>query len=83
MIRRALSICSTYASLVAEFDEIRRIGQANDYPTSIIDTHWNGFESIHDEAKRRLLTNTRAHWVRQETNVCRDPLRSTDNRLDE
>jgi hypothetical protein len=39
MIRRALSICSTYASLVAEFDEIRRIGQANDYPTSFIDAH--------------------------------------------
>jgi hypothetical protein len=39
MIRRALSICSTYASLVAEFDEIRRIGQANDYPISFIDTH--------------------------------------------
>ena len=39
MIRRALSICSTYASLVAEFDEIRRISQANDYPISFIDTH--------------------------------------------
>ena len=39
MIRRALAICSTYASLVAEFDEIRRICQANDYPTSYVDTH--------------------------------------------
>jgi hypothetical protein len=39
MIRRALSICSTYASLVAEFDEIRRVSQANDYPISFIDTH--------------------------------------------
>ena len=39
MIRRALSICSTYTSLVAEFDEIRRISQANDYPASFIDTH--------------------------------------------
>jgi hypothetical protein len=39
MIRQALSICSTYPSLVTEFDEIRRIGQANDCPASFIDTH--------------------------------------------
>jgi hypothetical protein len=39
MICRALTICSTYTSLAAEFNEIRRIGQANDYPISFIDTH--------------------------------------------
>ena len=39
MIRRALSICSSYMSLTAEFDEVRRIGQANGYPLSFIDTH--------------------------------------------
>ena len=39
MVRRALSICSSYTSLTAEFDEVRRIGQANGYPISFIDTH--------------------------------------------
>jgi hypothetical protein len=38
-ICRALSICSTYASVVVQFDETPRIGQANDYPTSFIYTH--------------------------------------------
>jgi hypothetical protein len=39
MIRRALSIRSTYQSLAVEFDEIRRIGRANNYPSSFIDIH--------------------------------------------
>ena len=39
MVRRALSICSSYTSLTAEFDEVRRIGQANGYPLSFIDVH--------------------------------------------
>jgi hypothetical protein len=39
MIRRAPSIFLTYTSLVAEFDEIRCISQAIDYPLSLIDTH--------------------------------------------
>jgi hypothetical protein len=47
MIRQALSICSTYASLVTEFDEIRRIGQANDCPASFIFFFWKqGFYLI-------------------------------------
>ena len=39
MVRRALSICSTYLSLTEEFAEIRRYGQANGYPRSFIDIH--------------------------------------------
>ena len=39
MIRRAISICSNYSALSIEFDEIRRIGQANKYPRSFIDVH--------------------------------------------
>jgi hypothetical protein len=39
MIRRALSICSTYQSLAVEFDEIRRTGRANNYHSSFIDIH--------------------------------------------
>ena len=39
MIRRALSICSNYKLLSIEFNEIRRIGQANGYPLSFIDVH--------------------------------------------
>ena len=39
MVRRALSICSTYLSLTEEFAEIRRYGLANGYPRSFIDIH--------------------------------------------
>jgi hypothetical protein len=39
MIRRALSICSTYQSLAAEFDRITRIGRANNYPLSFVHVH--------------------------------------------
>ncbi|CAF1663857.1 unnamed protein product [Adineta ricciae] len=38
MVQRALAICSTYTTLAAEFQEIRRIGVANGYPISFIDT---------------------------------------------
>ena len=37
MIQRALSICSTYALLANEFDQIRRISQLNNYPMSFVD----------------------------------------------
>jgi hypothetical protein len=39
MIISTLSICSTYQSFTIEFDEIRRIGQANNYPLSFINVH--------------------------------------------
>jgi hypothetical protein len=39
MTRRALSICSTYPSWSAEFDDRRRIGQADNYPLSFINAH--------------------------------------------
>jgi hypothetical protein len=39
MIRRALSICSTYPSSTAEFNGIRRVGRANSYPSSFINIH--------------------------------------------
>jgi hypothetical protein len=39
MIRRALSICSIYQALAAEFDEIRRIGRANNHHLSFIHVH--------------------------------------------
>jgi hypothetical protein len=39
MVRRALSICSSFTSLTTEFDEVRRIGLANGYPLSFIDLH--------------------------------------------
>jgi hypothetical protein len=38
MIRRALSICSTYQSLAVDF-EIRRIGRANNYLLSFVNVH--------------------------------------------
>ncbi|CAF3405116.1 unnamed protein product [Rotaria socialis] len=38
MVNRALIICSTYTSLAAEFNEIRRIGLLNGYTSSFIDT---------------------------------------------
>ncbi|CAF4810891.1 unnamed protein product, partial [Rotaria socialis] len=38
MVNRALIICSTYTSLAAEFNEIRRIGLMNGYTSSFIDT---------------------------------------------
>ena len=37
MIKRALSICSTYSLLTEEFDKIRTICQKNDYPAWFID----------------------------------------------
>ncbi|CAF4064415.1 unnamed protein product, partial [Rotaria sp. Silwood1] len=37
MVNRALIICSPYALLGMEFNEIRRIGLKNDYPLSFID----------------------------------------------
>ena len=39
MVRRAISICSTYELLSAEFKQIRQYGLANGYPGSFIDTH--------------------------------------------
>jgi hypothetical protein len=39
MIRRAVSICSTYQLLAVEFDEIRRFDRANNYPLSLINVH--------------------------------------------
>ncbi|CAF3224949.1 unnamed protein product [Rotaria socialis] len=38
MVNRTLIICSTYASLATEFNEIRRIGLMNGYASSFIDT---------------------------------------------
>ncbi|CAF4885849.1 unnamed protein product, partial [Rotaria socialis] len=38
MVNRSLIICSTYTSLAAEFNEIRRIGLLNGYTSSFIDT---------------------------------------------
>lgn len=39
MVRRALSICSTYDLMDVEFQQIRRYGLANGYPRSFINTH--------------------------------------------
>jgi hypothetical protein len=39
MLRRAFLIYSSCTSLTGKFDEVRRIGQANDYPLSFIDVH--------------------------------------------
>ena len=39
MVRRAISICSTYELLLVELKQIRRYGLANGYPRSFIDTH--------------------------------------------
>jgi hypothetical protein len=38
MVRRALSVCSTYTLLATEFDKIREIGRQNGYPLSFINT---------------------------------------------
>ena len=37
MIKRAISICSTYRSLASELDHIRKIALANSYPRSFIE----------------------------------------------
>ena len=72
MVRRALSIRSSYTSLTDEFDEVRRYGQANGYPLSIIDTHIGIGLSNHlgkNDKKQEVIAR-----MSEETNVRRNSL---------
>jgi hypothetical protein len=58
MIRGGLSICSTYPLLAAEFDEMRRIGRANNYPSPSVHIGMDLSEHLTKKAKTTLSSTT-------------------------